>query len=46
MTVMKQAQELEQQQRRSNRRFGLALAMLALAVFATTVIRQWLSGGH
>lgn len=40
---MKDAQE---QQRRSNRRIALALCLLALAVFATTVIRQWLSGGH
>jgi hypothetical protein len=43
MSVMKNAEE---QQRRGNRRVGLALALLALAVFATTVIRQWLSGGH
>jgi hypothetical protein len=44
MTVMKESQE--QLQRRSNRRVGLALALLALAVFATTVIRQWMSDGH
>lgn len=36
----------EQQQRRSNRRVGLVLTLLALVVFATTIIRQWLSGGH
>jgi hypothetical protein len=36
----------EQQQRRSNRRMGWALTLLALAVFATTIIRQWLSGGQ
>jgi hypothetical protein len=43
MTAMKQDQE---QQRRDNRRIGLALTLMALAVFATTVIRQWMSGGH
>jgi hypothetical protein len=36
----------EQQQRRSNRRVGLVLTLLALAVFATTIYRQWMSGGH
>lgn len=44
MAAMKHDQE--QQQRRGNLRVGLTLALLALAVFATTVIRQWMSGGH
>lgn len=42
MTVMKP--DLEQQ-RRGNRRVGLALTALALAVFVTTIVRQWMSGG-
>jgi hypothetical protein len=40
------AMQHEQQQRRSNRRVGLALTLMALAVFATTIVRQWLSGGN
>lgn len=34
----------QQQQQRSNRRVGLVLTLLAVAVFVTTIIRQWVSG--
>ena len=35
--------ELTSQQRQGNRRIALGLALFALAVFVTIIVRQWLA---